>query len=123
MLGLIKMITDGFKAVYIVDATDLLSAAEAILKGRLPDLEESQLIHYLHVVVMKGLEQNGLGQTNVKRYVASVGDRHWAAITIATNTIGAGLWQLFQRLGVNGWVWFDRLKIVGKRELWLCWSS
>lgn len=123
MLGLIKMITDGFKAVYIVNAQDVLLSMEQILKSRLPELAESQIVHYLHVAIMKGLEQSGLGQTNGLPYYASVGDRHWPAINAAANIVGGDLWRLFQQLSISEWIWIDRLKVVNKRELWFCWTK
>jgi len=116
------MVTNGFGAVYIVNAVELIAEAESILRNRLPYISEDQLVRYLHIAIIRGIEEAGIGQTSTVKHYLHVGDRHWSAINFAAKTIYPLLWQMFQRLNITSWIWFDKLKVVGKRELWLCWT-
>ena len=117
------MITKGLRAVIIVSAEDILFEVHAALRQRLYQVDRPTLDKYTHAIFIRAVESAGIGQVSREcRIKHMVNDRHVDLVTSIAREIEGLVWRLFNRFHFGEWLWIDDLKIVGGRELWLCWT-
>lgn len=118
------MITKGLRAVIIVNAEDLLWELTAAITKKIDPANSRLVDTYRQIVVIRSIEKIGLAQ--VSRHCKGhfvPDDRLVGWVDALADDSAKGIWYLFSQLGLNGWFWIDDLKIVGGRELWLCWTK